>query len=454
MLWAALLLDASLCDTSPPTEAGNARLADRPAVAAWCLQFTPRVALAEADGVLMEAEASERLFGGRRQLAERVRDGARGLGIEQLGWAPTGLAALAIARCGMASAFGRPLQGVLDALPLQALAAAALHRPTLERLGCRTLGDVRALPRGGLARRFDKDLLAALDRAYGLRPEAYDWFVLPETFRARCDLMARVELAPALLFAARRLLVALCGWLAARHAGVTAFTLRWHHDALRPALAGESGELTLRTAEPTRAVEHLAGLLAEHLSRLRLAAPVEALELVAVDVAPLENASASLLPEAGQRGEPLGQAIERIAARLGPERVLRPAMVEDHRPEWMAHWQPATAVASRTKYRAVLPQPTFLLAEPLRLAMHGPRPVYQGALQLLVGPHRVEGGWWHRVAVPGGEAEMRHVVRDYWVASSEHAGVLWIFQTRLAQPEPSARSDEARAAWFLHGCFA
>ena len=48
--------------------------------------------------------------------------------------------------------------------------------------------------------------------------------------------------------------------------------------------------------------------------------------------------------------------------------------------------------------------------------MHGPRPVYQGALQLLAGPHRVEGGWWHRVALPGGAAGMRHVARDYWVA--------------------------------------
>ena len=452
MLWAALLLDASPCDGSPPTEAGS-RLADRQAVAAWCLQFTPRVALAEADGVLMEAEASERLFGGRPRLVERVTTESRGLGIDRLGWAPTGLAALAFARCDTAPAFDRPLRELLDALPLQALAAAAPHRPTLERLGCRTLGHVRALPRGGVARRFDKALLAALDRAYGLRPEAYEWFVLPETFRARCELMARVELAPALLFAARRLLVAMCGWLAARHAGVTAFTLRWRHDAMRTAAAGEGGELTLRTAEPTRAVEHLAVLLAEHLARLRLGAPVEALEIVAVDVAPLEEASASLLPEAGQRGEALGQVIERLAARLGPGRVLRPVPAEDHRPEWMVHWQPAPASAAvpRKQHGAGLPQPTFLLAEPLRLATRGPRPVYQGALRLLAGPHRVEGGWWHRVALPGGAAEMRHVARDYWVASSEHAGVLWIFQTRLAHP---AHGDEGRAAWFLHGCFA
>ena len=70
--------------------------------------------------------------------------------------------------------------------------------------------------------------------------------------------------------------------------------------------------------------------------------------------------------------------------------------------------------------------------------------MYQGTLQLLAGPHRVEGGWWHRVEEEGGEATMQ-VARDYWVALSEHAGVLWVFQMRLAD------GDEA---WFLHGIFA
>jgi protein ImuB len=37
------------------------------------------------------------------------------------------------------------------------------------------------------------------------------------------------------------------------------------------------------------------------------------------------------------------------------------------------------------------------------------------------------------------------VVRDYWVALSRHAGVLWIFQTRL--------SNE-KTAWYLQGVFA
>ena len=70
--------------------------------------------------------------------------------------------------------------------------------------------------------------------------------------------------------------------------------------------------------------------------------------------------------------------------------------------------------------------------------------MYQGMLQLLTGPHRVEGGWWHRSAEEAGGRSW-NVQRDYWVARSEHAGVLWIYQERLAGDD---------TAWYLHGVFA
>jgi len=389
----------------------------------------------------------ECLFGGKRALRDRVVAEATELGATAVAWAPKSLAALAPARAGVESGFRQPLALLLDALPLESLGATAAHRVTLAQLGCRTLGDLRGLPRGGISRRFGGgELLAALDRLYGLRPEAHSWIQLPDTFHARLELMARVELAPALLFGARRLLLQLCGWLAARRAGTTAFTLRWAHDAMRARDAGEGGEVTIRTAVPMRDVEHLCRLLSEHLASIQLRAPVGDLELLAVEVHPLVEAAASLLPDRVQQGESLGLVLERIAARLGPERVLRPVLAQDHRLEWMQHWQPAQLPLPRQPPAlADTPQPTFVLAEPLRLATNkAARPLYQGVLQLLTGPHRVEGGWWHRVTGEAGPHTL-NVQRDYWVALSEHAGVLWIYQTRLADEE---------TAWYLHGAFA
>ena len=143
-----------------------------------------------------------------------------------------------------------------------------------------------------------------------------------------------------------------------------------------------------------------------------------------------------------RQGEKLGLVLERLSARLGPQRVLRPVLCEDHRPEWMCRWQNAALPLPRQEAPGTeLPQPGFLLPLPLRLLVQDDHPVYHGRLMLLLGPQRVEGGGWARVEDTG---LVRNVARDYWVALSAEAGVLWVFQTRL----------DGAPAWYLHGHFA
>ena len=64
MLWAALLLPPGPDGAPPSDEALRG-------VATWALQFTPRVATSE-EAVLLELEASARLFGGKRALRDRI----------------------------------------------------------------------------------------------------------------------------------------------------------------------------------------------------------------------------------------------------------------------------------------------------------------------------------------------------------------------------------------------
>ena len=434
MWWAALL-------PSGPARYSALSPTDRAqALALWALQFTPRVALVD-EAVVMEVGASLRLFGGARRLAERVRSGAEPLGVDRIAWASNSLAALALARADQPGSAGR-----LQTLPLASLSAARPHAAALARMGCRTLGTLDQLPRPGVARRFGQALLEALDRLYGRAPESHVWVTPPERFDVRMELMHRVDTAPALLSGARRLLLQMADWLAARHAGITACTLHWAHDAMRSRGVGEGGQLVLRTAEPTRDADYLCRLLAEHLDHVHLAAPVGDLRLEAGSTVALPARHVSWLPGEGGEGEPLSQALERIAARLGDGRVRRPELREDHRPEWMCAWRHAlpldmAAAGVPAPPVSAMPQPGFLRPEPLRLPMRGNRPCYQGELQLLLGPQRLESGWWDGdPAAP----EQRLVLRDYWVAASERAGLLWVFQTRLAV-EP---------AWFLHGHFA
>ena len=435
MHWAALLTDPP-CDSSQATDLAG--------IAVWALQFTPRVAYLD-EAVVLELEQSLRLFGGDAPLHERLEAGAVEMGVMFTAWAPTSLAALAFARAGIRDGFERPLAKLLDPLPFDHVSAVNAHAPTLARLGCRTLADVRKLPRGGISRRFDKELLLALDQAYGLRPEVHNWVVLPQTFAARLELPGRVETASSLMFGARRLLLQMGGWLAARHGGVTAFKMRWCHDTMRARDAGDGGEITIRTAEPTQNVNHLCRLLSEHLAKVQLLAPVSDIEISATEVTAIGEKSHSLLPDTVRQGESLVQVLERIEVRLGKKRVLRPVLVEDHRLEWTQRWQAVDAPRPNATIRQTpVPQPSWILRKPMKLAMLKNRPIYQGPLQLLVGPDRVEGGWWHRAEGEGGARNL-NVQRDYWVALSAHAGALWIFQQRLATDE---------TAWYLHGHFA
>jgi protein ImuB len=399
------------------------------------------VALLE-EAVVLELGASLRLFGGLRALHRRLLQEGEAYGVEGLAWAPTSLAALACARAGIANGLTQDLTPLLDSLPLTSLSAVAAHAPMLARLGCQRLGQVRALPRGPTARRFGAALLQALDQAHGQAPEAHAWVLAPEQFQARLELPYRIENAAALGHYAEQLLRQLCAWLAARHAGIKRLTLSWQHDAMRAREAGSGGALSLGTADTTRDFGHLARLLREHLALLELKAPAGELSLQADEVQALHEHSASLLPDApDQAREPLNQLLERVAVRLGPECVRRARLREDHRPECMQDWLPWGQVLPASHARPALqPQPSWLLDPPLALKTRRDLPVHQGQpLQLLAGPQRIEGGWW------GGKAVDPQVQRDYFLARSAQAGLLWIYQERLSTQEQR---------WFLHGVFA
>ena len=296
--------DGSEPDPAPASPVSSAlALADAlTALGWWALQFTPHVAQVD-QALVLEVSASERLFGGREPLLAAMLAAAQPVGPLRHAQAATSLLALALLQRGAPDST-RP-----DELPLATLAEAQAHLITLERIGCRCWGDLRALPRGGVVRRFGAPLLDALDRAYGLQPEVYPWLVLPEVFDMPLELAAQVEAAPALLFAARRLLGQLQVWLRARRLGILALELAWEMDARRN--TATRGQLVLRTAEATLDMQHLQRLLAEQLAQVTLPAHYAA--------------HAGRDVTLGLRPEHLHVATDDASATLqGPARVVEP----------------------------------------------------------------------------------------------------------------------------------
>lgn len=446
----------------------------------WALQFTPRVALLE-EAVVLEVQASERLFGGAAQLCQRVWQEAIKLGALAAARSGTAHAALALARTrrGLDASLNTPLDTSLSAqlapLPLHSLSAVGQHAETLHRLGCRTLGQVQALPRGGLSRRFGADLLHALDAAHGLRPEAFDWLLLPPVFERRLELPWRLDNAEALHRAFEQLLSELCAWLSGHQAATQVLQLGWCHDWARHSTSRWQAH-TVPLAESTSDPARLSRMVGEHLRRIELSSPVTDISLSVNTIESREPESASLFAEqarsaegmpcealtaAGQKAQrsALLNLLDRLSIRLGPERVLAGQLQADHRLAHSQTWHAAipllTQPLTRMKVHPALcasdvPQPTWVLPTPLSLSLRGTggiafglreTPIHQGPLRLLAGPHRIEAGWWD--GPPGAGRE----VRDHHLASSPQAGLLWVFCDRHVPQDGSS-------PWHLHGFFA
>jgi protein ImuB len=408
------------------------------------LQYTPRVAQVD-EALLLEASGSLRLWGGRKRLLQQLLLPGE---LAPCHWADasTALKALGLLRLQVDRAPAARLR--TDDMPLTTLSASRKHLGTLERIGCRTWGDVRRLPRAGIARRFGAELVEALDLAYGERPERYRWEELPQVFDCNVELPSLATNASELLWTAQRLLSMLQVWLQARQRGLLELELEWTLDLrrLNGVILPSHQQLPVRTAQATQDVAHLRRLIGEHLGRTTLAAPANHLRLRSVETVPWAGASKSLLPDDSVQGEALHQFIERLTVRLGAGNVLMPCLHADHRPECMQSWQAAQSRSGHASGHPRLPRdeifPSWLVSQPQPLEMRNEKPQYHGPLRLLVGPQRLETGWWDAQAK--GPA-----VRDYFIARSDHAGLLWIYRERH-----SAQSSATTVRWYLQGVYA
>jgi protein ImuB len=272
--------------------------------------------------------------------------------------------------------------------------------------------------------------------------------------------------APELMLAAEHLLQRLQLWLQARNLGVLALELEWTVDLRR--LNGvqlpAKEQLQVRTAKPTQDIAHLRRLVREHLERATLSAPANHLRLRSIDTVPWGGATQSLLPGEKKEGERLHELVERLSIRLGEDQVVVPRLREDHRPECKQAWVAASggeglrqAQAERTSPVRAEPveaplgsdadalYPSWVLPQPLRLRMQGETPLYGGPLHRLARLYRVETAWWE----PAGAA-----LRDYFLARSPQAGLVWIYRERPRELAGELASSHARFKWYLQGLYA
>ncbi len=394
-------------------------------LAEWALQYSSVVCPEPPAQLLLEIGGSRRLFGEPDLLRQRVLIELSELGYSaRAGIAPTPTAAALFARARSEQIVEQTaeLRAAIAPLPLSRL---LIDNPSLARLhgaGLRRIGQLLDLPPAALARRCGPALGSQLLRLLGQLPDPRQGIRLPARFEQRLELPVTVGESSALQFPLRRLLRGLCGFLAARDAGISQCALRLrHHEP-------PDTEITLRLRDASADFTRLEKLASERLAATRLRAPVRELCLIADQLGDIPRDAADLLD--GERGRSnLPTALERIAARLGETAVYQLAPLADHRPECAQRRLPQTRHSAAPPLG---PRPLWLLDAPRPLAER---------LTIESGPERIESGWWPQPA--GTKPVTASVRRDYYIARDRGGARYWVFETL-----------DAPGCWFVHGIFA
>lgn len=387
-------------------------------LAAWAYGFSSQVSLRYPRCLLMEVRSSLGLFGPWPRLEARLRDELRELGFRhRITLAPNAAAARVLANVhdGVAVTDSDALHKMMCSLPVDRLGLSRDVASALARMGLRTFGQLLALPRDGLAKRFPNEALRHLDALLEKRPLGLDFYRPPDQFDARIELNFEVESHQALLFPLRRLTGDLSAYLAGRDSGVQRFIVQLEHrnqaDSLVP--------VGLLSAERDPAM--LFELTRARLEHLQLPAPVLAIRLIATQLPTFVPEDRALFDDRPHQSMPWEQLRERLRARLGDDAVQGLAARADHRPEcaWLS-----TPTKQQCSAAATGPRPGWLLAEPQSLQ--------EASLRILAGPERIESGWWD-----GGD-----VRRDYYLIETKTGQRGWAFRPMSGGP------------LLLHGWFA
>ncbi|MDM7459732.1 MAG: DNA polymerase Y family protein, partial [Paracoccus sp. (in: a-proteobacteria)] len=330
----------------------------------------------------------------------------------------------------------------LAPLPLAALRLAPATVAGLGDMGFQTVGDLMAVPRAPLTRRFGPEVTRRLDQALGQSCEPIDPLRPIDLATSRRAFAEPIAAAETIARQIGHLVRDLCRQLESRGMGARRLDLIcWRMD--RAAQAVRVG-----LAAPQRDPARLMRLLADKIPTIDPGFGIEIMSLTATLAEPLApRQTARLLePEAPD----VTGLIDVLANRVGAAAVFRLAPVASEVPERSVTRVPPLCAVS-DNWPDHWPRPARLLPrpEPIEtMALLPDQPPHwiswRGIRHRVIrgdGPERIFGEWWKR------EAETR-AVRDYFRIEDETGRRFWIFRQGDGQ---DASTGSHR--WFLHGIF-
>lgn len=431
-------------------------------------RWSPLTALSDADGLFLDITGTAHLFGGEERMAHRiVRLLARAGFTAHIAIADTAGAAWALVRhADTRVTICQPNEqaAALAHLPASALRIDATAAELLKRLGVDDIGQLMAMPRGPLVRRFGAARVLRLDQALGDIAEPLDPVIPPEAVVARQRFAEPIATAEAIEHWLGELVPDLTIALEREGLGVRAL------ECIADRIDGVPQRIRIGLARPSRDPAHLLRLLKRRIEDIEPGYGIDAIALHVRRAAPLgpEPVTERLDEEAAPD---IATLVDTLATRIGLSRMWRMRAVESDVPERaaapMAVLDPPERGGARPKIDDVgqldrspalhpwhpeWPKPARLLRRPERLDHviaempdHAPRRfTWRGRTHQVIcadGPERIHGEWWKRTA----EADQ---VRDYFRVEDEVGRRYWLF--RRGDGEQGATGD---LSWYLHGVF-
>jgi protein ImuB len=499
--------------TRPAEPAEDAAALHR--LAEWCGRYSPWTAPDHqtngADGIKIEITGSAHLWGGEATLIADLSRRLTRQGIaHRLAIADTLGAAWALARFAadeaMRSSAGCksdattasviiPIGGTpvaLAPLPVAALRLDPALVEGLHRVGLRRVGEIMAMPRDALARRFGDVVAKRLDQALDALPEPLSPLGEVPSRRARLSFAEPIADPTDLARAAERLTEDLVTRLAREGMGARRLDLGFHR------VDGRVEHIRIGTARPSRDPVHLAKLLTGKLDTVDPGLGVEDVILAAFAVEKLAPEQLGMAGGGATAGD-TASLFDRLGARLGLDALARLEPRASHIPERAS--AAAAVISGDVNKKNPLPQraggegrvrgaanagyhPHPPIADAMgpslsRGAGEGLRPTKPPRpVRLFAPPEPVEAFWvlpddppfrftWrrrtHRIAQADGPERIAEewwrpdgrliegngapdAIRDYYRVEDEAGRRFWLFRAGLPGDPPPR--------WYVHGVFA
>lgn len=417
--------------------------------AVWAYRFSPAVSIdSELNSIHLELHGSLRLFKGFNRLFHYL---SRGLEKRQLhywcGLAHNPSAAYLMSygentpgyyRRSSATLDSQKIQSLLHTLPVSLLPVEKKIKQALHSMGIKQLKPLFELPVTSLGKRFGHNFCELMAYLKGEKEERKPLFVPPEFFSSSRYFAGGLDNKQHLQQPIHDLLNELKNYLRLRQLinRELCWRLQYFDDSYEP--------LTLQTSRQFFSQRSLFEITQLKLEPLKLKENIESLSLHCTQFEPIAGHSTALffddelgdnnsLSSHNNRQENYNLLMDKLLSRLQQQQCYQLSTHNHHLPElaWQATEHNTAKLNTQLQPTELSPRPLWLLEKPEIIRQYQQSFYWQGTLQLLQGPERIDNQWWQL-----------HQSRDYYLAQHQNGGIYWVFKDRINQ------------RWFVHGVFA